>query len=87
MEELGKKQESSRLYCDSQSAIHLAKNSAFHSKTKHIQLRYHSIRSVLEDGQLKLEKIHTSQNPADMLTKAVTREKLSTCSVSVGIQE
>ena len=87
MEELGKKQESSRLYCDSQSAIHLAKNSAFHSKTKHIQLRYHFIRSILEDGQLKLEKIHTSQNPADMLTKAVTREKLSTCSVSVGIHE
>jgi hypothetical protein len=36
MEELGKKQENSRLYCDSESAIHLAKNSSFHSKTKHI---------------------------------------------------
>jgi hypothetical protein len=36
MEELGKKQENSRLYCDSQSAIFLAKNLAFHSKTKHI---------------------------------------------------
>jgi hypothetical protein len=77
MEELGKKQENSRLYCDNESAIHLANNSAFHSKTKHIQLRYHFIRSVLEDGHLKLEKIHTSQNPADMLTKGVTREKLS----------
>jgi hypothetical protein len=33
-----------------------------------------------------LEKIHTSQNPADMLTKVVTREKLSSCSVSVGLQ-
>jgi hypothetical protein len=76
MEELGKKQENNKLYCDSQSAIHLAKNSAFHSKTKHIQLRYHFIRSALEDGQLKLEKIHTSQNPTDMLTKGVTREKL-----------
>jgi hypothetical protein len=43
MEELGKKQENSRLYYDSQSAIHLAKNSAFHSKTKNIQLRYHFI--------------------------------------------
>jgi hypothetical protein len=30
----------------------------------------------LEDGKLKLEKIHTRQNPADMLTKGVTREKL-----------
>jgi hypothetical protein len=69
MEELGKKQEKSKLYCDSQSAIHLAKKSTFHSKTKHIQLRYHFIRSALEDGQLKLEKIHTSQNPADNVNK------------------
>jgi hypothetical protein len=86
MEELGKKKENSRLYCDNESAIHLAKNSAFHSNTKHIQLRYHFIRSILEDGYLKLEKIHTSQNPVDMLTKGVTREKLSSCSVSVGLQ-
>jgi hypothetical protein len=87
MEELGKKQENNRLYYDSQSSIHLAKNSAFHSKTKHIQLSYHFIRFALEDGQLKLEKIHTSQNPADMLTKGVTRDKLSSCLVSVGLQE
>jgi hypothetical protein len=36
MEELGKKQENSRLYCDSESAIHLSNNSTFHSKTKNI---------------------------------------------------
>jgi hypothetical protein len=87
MEELGKKQENSRLHCDSESAIHLANNSTFHSNTKHIQLRYNFIRSALEDGHLKLEKIHTSQNLADMLTKGVTREKLSSCLVSVGLQE
>ena len=81
MEELGKKQENNRLYNDSQSAIHIAKNSTFHSKTKHIQLRYHFIRSVFENGQVKLEKIHTNQNPADMLIKVVTREKLGSCSV------
>jgi hypothetical protein len=86
MEELEKKQENNRLYCDSESDIHIAKNSDFHSKTKHIQLRYHFIRSVLEDGHLKLEKIHTSQNPTNMLTKGVTREKLSSFSVSVGLQ-
>ncbi len=87
MEEFRKKHESSMLYCDSQSAIHIANKSIFHSNTKHIKLRYHFIRSVLEDGQLKLEKVHTSKNPADMLTKAINIEKLSTCSVSVGIQE
>jgi hypothetical protein len=87
MEEMGKKHENSRLYYDSDSAIHLENNSVFHSNTKHIQLRYHFIRSILEDGHLKLEKIHTSQNLVDMLTKGVTREKLSSYSVSVGLQE
>ena len=86
MEELGKKHENTNLYSDNQSAIHLTKNSAFHSRTKHIQLKYHFIRFVLDEELLKLEKIHSSQNPADMLTKGVTREKLRSCSVSVGLQ-
>ena len=79
MDELGKKHEMDMLYIDSQSTIHLENNSTFHSRTKHIQLKYHFIWSVLEDGQLKLKKIHTSQNPADMLTKVVTKEKLRLC--------
>jgi hypothetical protein len=87
MEELGKKQENSRLYCDSESEIHIEKNSTFHSKTKHTYIRYHFIRSTLDDGHLKLENIHTRQNPSRMLTKGVTREKLSSYSVSVSIQE
>ena len=86
MEELGKKQDNSMLYCDNESAIHLAKNSSFHSNTKNIYLRYHFIRFILEDGHLKLENIHTTQNPADMLTKGVTKEKLSSSLVSVGLQ-
>ena len=35
--ELGIRHDEFRLYCDSQSAIHLAKNAAYHSRTKHIQ--------------------------------------------------
>ena len=76
MDELGKKNDMGALYSDSQSSIHLAKNSSFHSRTKHIHLKNHFIRSVLEDGELKLEKVHTSQNPTDMLTEVITREKL-----------
>ena len=83
---MGKKQENSRLYSDIQSAINIAKNLTFHLRTKHIQLKYHFIRSVLDEELLKLEKIHTSQNHADMLTKGVTIEKLSSCSVFVGLK-
>ena len=86
MDELGKKHDMGTFYSDSQNSIHLAKNSTFHSRTKHIYIKYHFIRSVLEDGELKLEKIHTRQNPTDMLTKVVTREKLRTCSVLIGLQ-
>ena len=86
MEEFGKKQENNMLYSENHSAIHLAKNSTFHSRTKHIQIKYHFIRYVLDEELLKLEKIHTSQNLADMLIKVVTREKLSSYSVSIGLQ-
>ena len=67
------------LYSDNQSAIHLAKKTSLHSNTKHIHIKYHFIRSVLDEELLKLEKIHTSQNPIDMLTKGVTIKKLRFC--------
>eukprot|EP00253_Pinus_taeda_P022910 PITA_22910 len=67
--EIGIKQDKYVLYYDSHSAIHLVKKPTSHSKTKHIDLRYHWIRHVLEEEQLSLEKIHTYRNPADMLTK------------------
>jgi hypothetical protein len=60
MEELGKKQETSRLYCDTKSVIHLVNKSTFHLNTKHIQLIYHFIRSIFQYGHLKLKKIHIS---------------------------
>ena len=85
MRELGREQKNCTIYSDSQSAIHLAKNSAFHARTKHIDIRYHFIRSLLDEGLISLEKIHTNQNPADMFTKVVTIEKLKLCAVSVGL--
>ena len=39
--ELGIQQEEFQIHCDSESAIHLAKNATYHSRTKHIQKRYH----------------------------------------------
>jgi len=73
------------LHSDRQSAIHLVKNSAFHSRTKHIDLRYHFIRSLIKDGVLKLVKIAGSKNPANMLTIPVTTEKLELCVASMGL--
>ena len=85
LDELSKKQEMGILHSDSQSAIFLAKNLAFHSKLKHIQTKYHFIRYLVEDKLVILENICESKNPADMLTKGVTIEKLKLCAASVSL--
>ena len=85
LDKLGKKQEMGILYSDSQSANFLTKNSAFHLKLKHIQTKYHFIRYLVEDNLVILEKIYRSKNPANMLTKGVTIEKLKLCAASVGL--
>ena len=59
------------LYYDSQSFIHLGKNSTFHGRSKHIDVRYHCIRDVLDSKLLELEKIHTDDKGSDMMTKAL----------------
>ena len=63
----------------------LSKNLAFHSKSKHIQMRYHFIHYLVEDKLVILEKISGSKNPADMLTKGVTTEKLKLCVASISL--
>ena len=63
----------------------LPKNLIFHSKSKHIQTKYHFIRYLVEDKLVILEKICGSKNPADMLIKGVTIEKLKLCAASVGL--
>jgi hypothetical protein len=79
VKELGIQQGGVPLYCDSQSAIYLAKNQVYHARTKHIDVRFHKIRELVTIGELLLEKIHTSENAADMLTKPITANKFKHC--------
>ncbi|GKA87395.1 putative RNA-directed DNA polymerase [Tanacetum coccineum] len=85
LQELGFKQQRYAVLCDNQSTIHLAKNSMFHKRTKHIDIRYHWIRDAIEDGMFELNKVHTDDNASDMLTKAVAREKLKVCCSIAGM--
>jgi hypothetical protein len=45
--------------CDNNSVICLAKNPTFHVKTKHIDIKYHFIKGMVEDGKMILEKVDT----------------------------
>ena len=59
LQELGLKQDGYVVNCDSQSAIDLSKNSMYHSRSKHIEVRYNCLRLVVEQLLFELEKIHT----------------------------
>jgi len=73
------------VFSDSQSAIHLTKNDAYHSKTKHISVKYHYIRDTIAAGEVTVKKVHTSENPTDMLTKPLPIAKFEHCLDLVGV--
>ncbi|MCO5560129.1 hypothetical protein L7F22_013736 [Adiantum nelumboides] len=85
VKDLGLEQCLSVLHCDSQSAIALAKNPVFHSKTKHIDVRYHFNRECLANRNLDLVKIPTSKNTADALTKSLSSHQFQYCRELMGI--
>ncbi|GJX10007.1 RNA-directed DNA polymerase, eukaryota [Tanacetum coccineum] len=57
--------------CDNQSAIHLSRNAMFHKRTKHVNLRYHFIKEIVESKEIEVAKIGTKDNAADAFTKVV----------------
>jgi len=87
LKELGKQQDDSPLFSDSQSAICLTKNSILHSRCKHIELKYHFIRNLINDGDLILLKIPGAKNLVSMLTKTVTTTTLRFCIASISLRE
>jgi hypothetical protein len=61
------------VYCDNQGAITLATNNKFHARTKHINIRYHYVRSLVQSGLLDLQYCPTEDDIADIFTKALPR--------------
>jgi hypothetical protein len=59
------------LQCNNTSAISVAKNPMLHSKTKHIEVRYHFLRDNVEKGKITLIHVPTHDQLADIFTKTL----------------
>lgn len=63
------------LHNDNQSALKLCTNSMYHARTKHIDVRHHFIREIVDEGTVTLKYLPTDQMVADVLTKPLPKEK------------
>lgn len=78
LKDLGQEQEgATEIFSDNKSTISMAKNPAFHGRTKHIDTRHHFIRELVATEQIVLNYCSTDEQLADVLTKALPLKKHS----------
>jgi len=79
------KKETTTVYGDNIGSLDLTSNPVFHSRTKHIQVRYHAIRDYIERGEIRIQYIQTDGMLADGLTKALDRIKFERMIKGLGL--
>ena len=73
------------VFCDNTSAINLSKNPVQHSKSKHIEIRYHFIRDLVEERVVCLEFIHTDNQKANIFTKPFDSLRFESLRKTIGV--
>lgn len=73
------------LYSDNKGAIQVMINNSYSTRTKHIDIKAGFVREKLRNEELQLKYIRTENMPADILTKAVTRAKMTNLTPNFGL--
>ena len=82
-----KQEKATVIFCDNKSAIVMAKNPVYHSRTRHIAIKHHFIREAIEEGEVELNFCRSEEQRADILTKALPKEKFQFLREALGVQE
>lgn len=69
-------QDTTTIFCDRKSVIHLTKNQIYYKRTKHIDVKHHFIRVIVARGEITLGKFCTTHNLVDILTNPDSLFKL-----------
>jgi hypothetical protein len=87
LKELGYNQETVILHEDNEACINLTKNPQEYKRTRHIQVKYHFIRKLVQAGKIKLQYCKTQDQLADILTKGVNGPRLLKISEMLGLKD
>jgi len=71
--------------CDNTSAINISKNPVQHFQTKHIDIRHHFLRDLVESEVVSLSFIPTENQLADILTKPLDGSKFESLRKAIGV--
>nr|GEZ71557.1 retrovirus-related Pol polyprotein from transposon TNT 1-94 [Tanacetum cinerariifolium] len=74
------------MYCDNKSAIALCCNNVQHSRSKHINIRYHFIKEQVENGVIEIYFVNTEYQLADLFTKALGRDRIEFLNTKLGMR-
>ncbi|KAA0066377.1 Retrovirus-related Pol polyprotein from transposon TNT 1-94 [Cucumis melo var. makuwa] len=75
------------IFCHNKTTISMMKNPTFHSRTKHIDIRFHFIRDLVAKEEVSLIYCSTHEQWADILTKALSKEKFCYFRAMMGISK
>jgi hypothetical protein len=75
------------IHCDNQSCIKLTENPVFHDRSKHIEMRYHYIRDMIQRKVLSLQYVPTAEQTADIFTKPLPLIKFAYFRDKLGVAE
>jgi ribosomal protein S24E len=75
LKELGYAQEGpTKLYEDNNACIHLAKNPLLNKRSKHIDIKFHAMRELINKKVMEMVKVNSEDNVADTFTKALSKD-------------
>ncbi|GJZ18717.1 hypothetical protein Tco_0554840 [Tanacetum coccineum] len=75
------------IFCDNTSAIAILNNLFLHSRTKHIDIRYHFIRDHILKGDIELHFIPTQYQLSDIFTKPLDEPTFKRLIVELGAKQ
>jgi hypothetical protein len=75
------------IHCDNQSCVKLSENLVFHDRSKHIQIKYHYIRDMVQRKTVHVQYLPTHEQIADIFTKPLAKMKFMYFRERLGLVE